>query len=106
VLTPAQMDNVARAYRHCAAGTLRLGDDGRRGVVRYAIERRECAPFLLEREDGRWRIDFATAAHAIRFGRSNAWHLVRGQEGPYAFAFEDWTFDRHGYPIAAAPTEG
>jgi uncharacterized protein len=102
VITPAQMDSVARAYRACRRQSLRLAEDGTHAVVRYPVEARVCAPFLLVLEGGRWRLDFETAARAIRFGRGNAWHLVREQAGPYAFAFDDWRFDRHGYPHAKA----
>jgi hypothetical protein len=102
VITPAQMDGVARAYRGCRRQSLRLVEGGTRAVVRYPIEARECAPFLLALEDGRWRLDFATAAGAIRFGRSNAWRLERERAGAYAAAFDDWRFDRHGFPLPAA----
>jgi hypothetical protein len=35
---------------------------------------------------------------AIRFGRSNQWHLAPGADQTYAFAFSDWRFDAHGFP--------
>jgi len=100
VITPAQMDSVSRAYRACRRQSLRLAEDGTHAVVRYPVDARDCAPFLLVLESGRWRLDFESAAHAIRFGRSNAWRLVREQAGPYAFAFDDWRFDRNGFPQA------
>lgn len=96
VMTPAQMDNVARTYRACGRQTSRI--DGSRAVLRYPAEARHCAPFLLVREAGAWRLDFETAARAIRFGRSNAWRWEEDQAGPYAFGFADWRFDRHGFP--------
>lgn len=102
VMTPAQMDNVARAYRGCKRQTLHLAASGSHAVVRYPVDARDCAPFLLALEGGRWRLDFETAAQAIRFGRSNAWRLVGERAGPYAFAFDDWRFDGHGFPKAAA----
>jgi uncharacterized protein len=99
VLTGAQMDNLVRAYRDCRAEPSRAAPDGARAVVRYAVEDRACAPWLLVREDGSWRIDLAAASHAFRFGRDNGWHLsAAGALGPYAFAFEDWRFDARGYP--------
>ena len=101
VMTPAQMDNVARAYRGCARQTLRLAASGSHAVVRYPVDARDCAPFLLALQGGRWKLDFETAAQAIRFGRSNAWRLVGERAGPYAFAFDDWRFDGHGFPRAA-----
>jgi hypothetical protein len=36
---------------------------------------------------------------AIRFGRNNAWRLVPSANHPYGFAFNDWVFDRNGFPI-------
>jgi uncharacterized protein len=98
VLTAAQMDGVARAYRACRAEPVRVGAGGERAVVRHPARERPCAPWLLVREDGRWRLDLATASRAIRFGRSNAWRFAAGPPEPYAFAFDDWSFDRHGFP--------
>jgi uncharacterized protein len=98
VLTAAQMDNVARAYRACRAEPARIDVSGERAVVRYPPPERLCAPWLLVREDARWRLDLATASRAIRFGRSNAWHFDAGAPELYAFAFQDWSFDGHGFP--------
>jgi len=99
VMTPAQMDNVVRAYRRCRRSTLHLSASGLHAVVLYPVEARECAPFLLALEGGRWRLDFETAAQAIRFGRNNAWRLVRDRVGSYAFAFDEVRLDRHGFPL-------
>jgi hypothetical protein len=65
------------------------------------VRERVCAPWLLVREDGRWRLDLASASRAIRFGRSNAWRFEAGAPAEYAFAFDDWSFDRHGFPRSA-----
>jgi len=102
VMTPAQMDNVVRAYRGCRRSTLRPAASGLHAVLLYPVEERECAPFLLALEGGRWRLDFETAARAIRFGRNNAWRLVRDRAGAYAFAFEGERLDRHGFPRPGA----
>lgn len=98
VMTPAQMDTLARTYRDCRAEPVRLDTRGERAVIRYPIRARRCAPWFLVRESGRWRLDLATASAAIRFGRDNAWHFAAGAEHPYAFAFSDWRLDRNGYP--------
>jgi uncharacterized protein len=100
VMTPAQMDAVARAYRSCRADPPRVGDAGRRAVVRYPPDARACAPWFLLVEDGRWRLDLATASRVVRFGAGNAWHFAAGAAHPYQFAFDDWRFDRHGFPHA------
>jgi len=100
VMTPAQMDAVAAAYRRCPKGAPALDERGDRAVIRYPVEARACAPWFLVREDGLWRLDFANAQRVLRFGGGNAWHFATGQRHPYAFAFADWSLDRHGYPHA------
>lgn len=100
VMTPAQMDAVARAYRRCRADAPRIGGAGRRAVVRYPADSRQCSPWFLVAEAGRWRLDLATAQRVVRFGSGNAWHFVPGAEHPYAFAFADWRLDRNGFPHA------
>jgi len=98
VMTPAQMDNVARIGRSCPAGTTRTASDGRHAVIRYPPEDRSCAPYFFARTDTGWALDFATMQRVIRFGRSNAWRLAERSGHPYAFAFEDWRFDANGFP--------
>lgn len=98
VVTPAQMDSLVRTYRDCRAEPARLDASGERAVIRYPIEARQCAPWFLVREAGRWRLDLASAMSAIRFGRDNGWHFAAGTEHPYTFAFTDWRLDRNGYP--------
>lgn len=98
VVTPAQMDTLARTYLDCRAEPARLDTNGERAVIRYPIEARGCAPWFLVREGGRWRLDLASASSAIRFGRDNGWHFAAGAEHPYTFAFTDWRLDRNGYP--------
>lgn len=98
VVTAAQMDNVARTYRRCGAQAVKLGPDGLRAVIHYRVDERQCAPWFFRRISGRWHLDLATMHDVIRFGRSNAWHLHRGTPHDYAFAFNDWTFDKHGFP--------
>jgi uncharacterized protein len=98
VVTPAQMDTLARTYRDCRPEPARLDASGERAVVRYPLEARHCAPWFLIREQGRWRLDLATASAAIRFGRDNTWHFAAQVAHPYAFAFRDWRLDSNGYP--------
>jgi uncharacterized protein len=100
VMTPAQMDAVARAYQRCRADAPRIGPEGRRAVLRYPADARQCSPWFLVAEAGRWRLDLATARRVVRFGRGNAWHFAPGAEHPYAFAFADWRLDRNGFPHA------
>ena len=96
VMTPAQMDNVVKLYGACRSEPPRTR--GRHAVIRYPVAQRNCAPWFLEQSGGKWRLDLTMMQSAIRFGRSNAWHFRKGVSHPYAFAFEDWTFDANGFP--------
>jgi len=98
-ITPAQMDMVVRTYRACSAEPVRYSDDGRHAVIRYPPAQRHCAPYFFVKENDRWMLDLAFMNQAIRFGRTNAWHRSKTGLGNYVFAFEDWTFDRHGFPL-------
>jgi uncharacterized protein len=86
VLTPGQMDAVARAYRECRAEPVRSDHGGSRAVLRYPVEERHCAPWLLVREQGRWRLDLMTVRRVVRFGAGNQWHFTAGEPHPYEFA--------------------
>ncbi len=99
-MTPAQMDQIARAYHDCTGRETRVGPGERRAVVRYRVEQRQCAPWFLVREAGAWRLDLASGQHAIRFNHRNEWRLA-GPADDYDFAFQDWRFDRNGFPLAS-----
>jgi uncharacterized protein len=100
VVTPAQMDNSARAYRGCRPDRSTANSSGNRAVIRYRIADRACSPFFFRLEGGRWRLDLTMMQSAIRFGRSNAWRFAGTPPADYAFAFSDWAFDRNGFPKA------
>lgn len=98
VMTPAQMDNVAKTYRRCHAEPARFGPNGDRAVIRYPIGERACSPWFFHRMEGGWALDLTMMQTVVRFGRTNAWHFEPGVEHPYRFAFEDWRFDHRGFP--------
>lgn len=97
-VTPAQMDNVLKVYRRCVGQSVKHSSDGRRAVIRYPVDARECAPWFFERAGGRWRLDLDSMQRTIRFGRGNAWHFDPGRSHPYDFAFSDWSLDARGFP--------
>jgi uncharacterized protein len=96
VVTPAQMDNVARTYRECTVDDVRIRDDV--AVVRYRVDRRQCAPYFLRREDGAWKLELAALSSLIRFNHQNEWRFQTPLPDRYRFAFEDWRIDRNGFP--------
>ena len=105
VVTPAQMDQVARAYASCGQPRLiRSGEDDL-AVARYPIAQRACAPWFLQRSTAGWQLDLTMMQTAIRFGRSNAWHFDLSASHPYEFAFDDWEFDVNGFPVRASRAE-
>jgi uncharacterized protein len=98
-MTPAQMDSMVRTYRGCPGGDVRYSDSGDLAVIRYTPAARQCAPWFLRREGGRWTLDLAAAGRIIRFNHRNQWRMPDPDGHPYAFAFADWRFDHHGFPI-------
>jgi uncharacterized protein len=96
VVTPAQMDNVARTYRDCVVDGVRSRDE--LAVVRYRVEQRRCAPYFLRREEGNWKLDLLALSGLIRFNHENQWYFAAGAPGEFAFAFEDWRIDGRGFP--------
>lgn len=97
-VTPAQMDNIVRAYQKCSPPQEFI--DGQYGlsVLRYPAAERQCNPWFLTLENGEWKLDLTMMQTAIRFNHRNEWHFSNGWPGPYAFAFQDWRFDSHGFP--------
>jgi uncharacterized protein len=96
VVTPAQMDHLARTYRGCTVdGAHHRGDAA---VVRYRVDQRQCAPYFLRRENDAWKLDLKSLSSAIRFNHENQWRFQASPPTDYAFAFEDWRIDRNGFP--------
>ena len=99
VVTAAQMDNAAKTAHDCPGGTTLISANGRHAVIRYPPDARNCAPYFFTQTNDGWALDFVTMQRVLRFGRSNAWLLAQQSGHPYAFAFEDWSFDQNGFPL-------
>ncbi|NEX20627.1 PDZ domain-containing protein [Thiorhodococcus mannitoliphagus] len=84
VVTKAQMRNVAREHRRCSGERYQI--QGKLAVVQYDPEPGVCNPYLLRRQEGRWRIDFVGMQKYIRFDDNNHWSIPWGA-GEFAFAF-------------------
>jgi uncharacterized protein len=98
VVTPAQMDNLVKTYRRCHGEPARRGPEGRLAVIRYPPGERACAPWFFQHVDGAWALDLTMMLRVIRFNASNYWRIDTSAQHPYRFAFDDWVFDRHGFP--------
>ncbi|XKE45123.1 TPM domain-containing protein [Halomonas organivorans] len=98
LMTPAQMDNVARSLAACPVVEERRAPGGRRVVLLAAAGERRCPPYFLVRQDGAWRLDLAAMSRAVRFDQRNRWHLAAGTLGAYGFAFEGAAREPQGPP--------
>jgi uncharacterized protein len=96
VITPGQMDSVARTYARCTVDNVFV--DGNLAVVRYAVAERQCSPYFLQFDEGAWRLDLTETSRLIRFNHNNQWRLSSESVHLYAFAFQDWRFDAQGFP--------
>lgn len=99
VVTRAQMDSVLRTYRRCHPETAKIDAAGQYAVIRYPASQRVCSPWFFVREREKWRLDLAVMQRSIRFGRDNSWRFGGKVPTRFAFAFRDWKFDRHGFPL-------
>lgn len=105
-VTPAQMDNEAASLRKCSVGETKIS--GIYAVIRRPMLERQCPPYFFVFEDGAWRLEFSILQSAIRFNNNNEWHFDFSNWNPqkrdcvchYMFAFDDWSLNRSGYPVA------
>lgn len=98
LVTDAQQDNERRTLEaHREQG--RVLRRGKRAVVRFSVSERGAAPYFLVRDGNGWMLDFAAMNRLVGFNHRNQWHL-RSLDHPFMFGFEDWRFDRHGFPHA------
>ncbi|NNE22655.1 MAG: TPM domain-containing protein, partial [Rhizobiales bacterium] len=97
-VTAAQMDNEVKTNRKCASQGTRTR--GQYAVIRYRIKDRLCAPYFFRKSAEGWQLDLTMMQRAIRFNQSNYWRFDMSVTHAYGFAFDDWRFDKNGFPIA------
>ncbi len=78
--------------------TLRGIIEKNRAALRHEAGKRQCAPFFLRREQGRWRFGLAAMSRHVMFAARGQWPFRAGLAGPHAFGFKAWNVDRSGYP--------
>ena len=62
------------------------------------IPENDCQDPGRELEDGSWKLDLTMMTRALSFNHRNEWRFKMNIRHPYWFAFEDWRFDKHGFP--------
>jgi uncharacterized protein len=112
VVSPAQMDNVAKRYQECELDRVVYSDDGKRAVLLHDLTNRACDPFTFDKgEDGKWRINLKAIGSGLGHTYGNAWYLHYGRQKEsglhkYYFGFRDYRFwrpegeqfDHQGFP--------
>jgi len=99
VVTPAQMANELRAYKSCDIDKTVYVGTQKMAVVRFKVDQRKCAPYFMVYEGDAWRLDFKTMMENIRFNIDNDWRFDMQKALPYVDAFDDWSFNKDGYPF-------
>lgn len=97
VVTNAQMRNVVAAFKKCKK--TKIFEKGKLAVIRYGLKYRQCNPYFMEFETGKWKLDLTMMQEAIRFNQNNQWHFIK-LDHKYSFAFNDCNFDKNGFPFS------
>lgn len=85
---PSRMQNEAGYIAKCkAAGKTQV--KGLTAVIVFPKDRTDCTPYFLAKEQGQWKLDFATMSRVIRFDGGNNWWIDPKQNNPYGFAFKN-----------------
>ncbi|MEN8200869.1 MAG: hypothetical protein ABFR63_12435, partial [Thermodesulfobacteriota bacterium] len=98
-VTPAQLKNGVRGIERCSQFPSQIFFDksGDLAVIRYPVKERQCHPWFLQREEGKWRLDLTIMQKCIIMNQKNQYHF-RNFDHPYLFGFTDLRFDKNGYP--------
>ncbi len=99
-MTPAGMDLIAQNYRG-QNYSVKEKDD--RAVVLFPDDANHMlAPWFFLRGPSGWQFDGRTFFEIVGFNHRNQWHF-RQTLHPYAFAFENYSFDRNGFAFRRKP---
>jgi len=96
LVTDAQQDNERKDLeRNLPDVEERIAGD--LAVLRFPVDRRQTAPYLLRRSDQGWQLDMAAMSRLIGFNHKNQW-FFRSRDHEFMFAFDDLSFDANGFP--------
>jgi uncharacterized protein len=110
-VTEVNMDNEVRFLTPCMEGkSTKISSDGRHAVLlnEPLDQHRTCSPYFFVKEEGQWRLDLADMSRLLRFNQKMLWHFdmkerLKGEGIHFAFAFDGYHLDRHGYPHSVDP---
>ncbi|MBN2297970.1 MAG: TPM domain-containing protein [Deltaproteobacteria bacterium] len=98
LVTDAQQDNELNDLEHNAMQSCFQKDN--LAVITFPVEERSRAPYFFRRDTSGWMLDFASMNKIIGFNHKNQW-FFRNTGHEFMFAFENITFDKHGFPHKA-----
>jgi uncharacterized protein len=101
-VTDINQNNEVNSIAKCSAAKIVYSPEQQHAVSLSPVDQRTCSPYFFARENGQWKLDIATMAKTIRFNADMQWHFSlsdwRTYGQPYAFAFNEFSFDKNGYP--------
>jgi hypothetical protein len=77
----------AQTLRDCGQGVAQV--EGSRAVVKFGADKKMCAPYLMQFQEGSWRIDFISMSRIFVFNTDYEWRLNPKAENHYLFAFSE-----------------
>ena len=83
--TEGSMKLEAQTLKDCGRGAVKFNDD--RAVVYFDPKMRNCSPYFMHFQSGKWRIDLYNMQRAIRFNEKNEWRMKLNVEHPYKSMF-------------------
>ncbi len=104
--TEINMDNEIRFLSPCINNTQTIYSfDEQFAVIldKDPLKNPTCSPYFFKKEDGAWRLDFATMADVIRFNTEMKWHFdmqnrLKNDGKYYAFGFDGYViYFKNGY---------
>lgn len=95
-ITPEQLRSIAKRWQGCGRPEIRISYNY--AMAAWSLRQPHCAPILLRREQGRWRIAWQDTLRLFTGGGETAWRLVTLDDNPWIFGLAPWQFDATGHP--------
>ncbi|MDY0270599.1 TPM domain-containing protein [Trichloromonas sp.] len=96
LVTDAQQDNERKTLEaNLPTAEERIAGD--LAVLRFPVDNRQAAPYLLRQSAEGWQLDMAAMSRLIGFNHKNQW-FFRAVDHEFIFAFDDVKFDANGFP--------
>jgi len=104
-VTKINQDNEIRFLTPCMESKQVKYSSNREHAVAMndPVKQRKCSPYFFKKEQGLWKLDIATMAQILGFNTTMQWNFnkkerLKGEAMYYAFAFDGYGLDVHGYP--------